>query len=627
MRKIKHVCCGTVFSTVMMSFTAVSLTVQAADPVTFAWNSEDGDLANPLNWTNGVLPPAGVTAQVYGRKGMVTLSKDLALSGQFVVNGKSDFTADFGEYGLDVSNRITIGNYKSSFNNVNLISGRIKGIGDYLWVGADGGCTNTFTASGEGTEVYVKGSLSVGYTSNSCGNVFAVTNGANLTVSNTYACLEAGTKGSGNLIELDGAGSVYVNYFGYVGRITNSCNNRMVLRDIDTAEFKEGFVVGNNVFCERNSLLVTNVANLVTKEIIIGNSGAFNTGEVYLVSSESPVLPNFKIGEGAFSTNNYLMVDGGGNSYELGMPFWTFSLKRPGNMVELRNMNVSYTGSRYFDAQGATNSQYVIGKDATVTSTFTNYTPFNFRKCAPGYGITVDEGQLLLPNKNGNIYLGESASLGREFAFTVKNGGKVDLSGFFNIRTDGCTLDVLSGGMLDASKFICEGNDAVITISNAVLHADSILMPDNTVRGWATNNVIRFIGTAPRMTADSFTNNTTNNVDINSSDNRTGVIFEYVLPENGYETVPLETTGSIWLCGKYCGLRVNASAYKGERKWMTLMRAKSIPIRMGNEAFCAALPQDPELRIDYRFVTVGGVRELQIMVRRPHNKGLVMVLK
>ena len=84
MRKIKHVCCGTVFSTVMMLFTAVSLTVQAADPVTFAWNSEDEDLANPLNWTNDVLPPAGVKAQVYGRKGMVTLSKDLALSGQLV---------------------------------------------------------------------------------------------------------------------------------------------------------------------------------------------------------------------------------------------------------------------------------------------------------------------------------------------------------------------------------------------------------------------------------------------------------------------------------------------------------------------------------------------------------------
>ena len=612
--------CG-VATTVAMLF-AFAIFSCGAD-VTFSGNSWDGDLANPLNWPNGTIPAETGIVTVFGRTGALSLSDDLTVSGNFVINGQSNISAAFGAHCLLAKGMLTVGDYMSSNNNVDFTSGEID-VKSYFRLGSDGGSTNTFRIVNGGTKVLSKNRFGVGWSSNSCRNVLVVTNGADLTVSNAYACLEAGAYGSENLVLLDGAGSIYVHYFGYVGRYAGSCKNRMVVRNVNSAVIKEGFVVGNEEGSTGNSLLVTNVANLTTSQIIIGNSGACNTGEVYLVASESPALPSFKVGVGTFATNCYLLVDGGGNSYAISGGVLTKFTLGKSDTIEFRNITLSYGSSRYFDETTRTNSQFVIGKGATVTSTFTDYPPVNFRDCAPGYGITVDGGRLALPNRNGSIYFGMGKAGAREFAFTVKNNGRIELNNNFTLMNDGGRLDVLSGGELICTNFYCKASEAVITVSNATIRACAIEMPDSTFGGWMTNTVLRFVGTSPRVVAGSFSNCTTNYVEMDSAENRTGVIFEFVLPENGYETVPLEaTSGAIWLCGKYCGMRVDASAYKGDLKWMPLMRAATtISLRMGENALCAGLPRGPELTVDHRIVTVDGRKELQIRVKRP--KGLTI---
>ena len=152
-------------------------------------------------------------------------------------------------------------------------------------------------------------------------------------------------------------------------------------------------------------------------------------------------------------------------------------------------------------------------------------------------------------------------------------------------------------------------------------------MPDNAYGGWATNNVIRFLGTSPRLTAYRFYQRSKGDVEIDSDDNKTGVVLDFVLPENGYDTVPLETERIIWLCGKYCKIRVDASAYRGDRRWMTLMRSNSnnITTKMSEDALCADFPNSPKLTVEHRIVSVeGGAKELQIRVKRPTGFAIIV---
>ena len=115
-----------------------------------------------------------------------------------------------------------------------------------------------------------------------------------------------------------------------------------------------------------------------------------------------------------------------------------------------------------------------------------------------------------------------------------------------------------------------------------------------------------------------------NEAAIDSEENKTGVVFEFVLPENGYETVPVEAGDTIWLRGKYSRMRVDASAYKGDRDWMTVMRAPTLSIAVSS-MFYSELPQTSELTVEHRIVTVNGVKELQIRVIK--HKGFVLVVK
>jgi hypothetical protein len=91
-----------------------------------------------------------------------------------------------------------------------------------------------------------------------------------------------------------------------------------------------------------------------------------------------------------------------------------------------------------------------------------------------------------------------------------------------------------------------------------------------------------------------------------------------------YETVPVEAGDTIWLRGKYSRMRVDASAYKGDRDWMTVMRAPTLSIAVSS-MFYSELPQTSELTVEHRVVTVNGVKELQIRVIK--HKGFVLVVK
>lgn len=571
--------------------------VANADTITLPGASWDGNLANPENWPNDTIPTSGSgDVKLSGLVGDLTLSENLTIGGTytFQVNGGSSVSAAFGEYSLGVPARIAIGD-SSSNNTFDLASGSLNGSAGFF-VGRSGS-SNTLRVSGSGTSVSAANRFIVGYKggSDASGNVLIVTNGASLATSGSSGSLEAGANGSGNKILLDGAGTINVSQNACVGRDAYGCNNRMVVRNVDTAIFTRGIIVGGGEGADGNSLLVTNVANLTSGQIVVGNYGASCKGEVYLASSESSTLPTFKVGSYASASNCYLLVDGGGNSRTIsGGPFSNFTLGGCGNTIELRNMTMTYTSERTITDMSCTNSQFVIGNGASVIST---KSPFAFSNCAPGFGLTVD-------------------------------GGLVSFVNEFKLLSDACRMDVFSGGEVNCQNLYCHAGDVVVTISNATVQASGdIYIPNNAFDGWATNNVIRFLGTSPRMTAYRFYQRSKGDVGIDSDDNKTGVVFDFVLPENGYDTIPLETERIIWLCGKYCKIKVDASAYRGDRRWMPLMRSNNntITTKMSEAALCADFPSSPELTVEHRIVTVGDAKEFQIRVIRP--KGLSIIIK
>ena len=577
-------------------FALALLSVGRAD-VTFpadAPTSWDGNLANPANWPGSTIPSSG-NLIFSGFTGNLTLSDNLTLGTSFRVKGQSSVSAAFGNYALEVANGIVIGADGNAGNTLNLTSGSMNGLAG-VTVGS-AGSSNTLRVSNPGTSLSCTNDIYVGYSGS--GNVLIVTNGANLTKSAVRGnfSVGAGTSPSGNLALLDGAGTINVSRDVYVGN--KGSNNRMVVRNVDTANFSGNIYVGNEAGTCGNSLLITNVSHLTSGPIYIGyNGSAFCTGEVYLASSDSSAWPTFTVGNAASSTNCYLLVDGGGNSRTVsGGPFSNFTLKRTANTVELRNMTMTYGSGQTIDAASCTNAQYVIGKGATVISTATG-SSVAFQNCAPGFGLMIDGGCAVFSNKS------------------------------VNISGDAFRMNVLSGGEVAFSNFTCNARNVDITISNATVRASgTVNMPDNTLDGWATNIVLRFVGTSPRLTSGIFYQLTKGNAGIASDDNKTGVVFDFVLPENGYEAVPFETEKTIYMLGKYCKIRVDASAYRGDRRWMPLMRSNNntIEIKLPEAELCADFPNSPELTVRHRIVAVDGAKELQIQVRRP--EGLIMVYR
>ena len=589
----------------MRSGVALAVSFIGGDP-----SAGSGDLAEPTHWNGGIVPTTTDDIIFYSG-GTVTASVDVAVKDcEFASGGSIDL--NLGSHKLSVS-KLLLGVNSSSGNKITLKSGSLDATSSF-WIGSVGSCNNSLTLTGD-ADVRSTSSLSVGYGSACSGNRLLVGTNATLKIEGTYGCLDAGAYGSDNTAEMVGASNVDVNYFGYVGRYVGSKRNRMVVRDVASAAFKAGIVVGGEDGSTGNSLLISNVTELTTGTIYVGYKGACSTGAVHLASGATK-LPTVNVGRYATATNSFCLVDGAGISVSRTSPFGTCTIYSDDCSVELRNLTITFTDGSYVTS--SQNVQYVIGPGATLSSTFTSYPPLNLRG-REGSGVTVDGGTVSFPNSNGSIKLGEGVANGRGNVFTVKNNGQVGLNSMFRIGTDGCRVNVLSGGTLEAGNFYCEANDATITISNATVRAlNNVDLPRDKYdyTGWATNNTIRFAGTSPLLTA--------NIIRVSDwKDTETGAytaapIFEFAVPESGYDNVPVQANTLIWLRSDRSRLHVDASAYKGSRRWMTLMRAPTLAVADWDQ-FVSEIPENCRAQL----VKVGDNKEVQLQIRQPRG----MVLK
>lgn len=598
--------CGTLFGGV------------AAEDTSFIGVDGTGDLANPDHWSNG-RPTASDKAYFWGPR-TVTASADVEADRCEVAASNGDNFWNLAPYRFKAQT-FAFGATSVHDTHIFLNGGSLVAAGyNAVYVGMNGSSGNSLTldnATLDSGGLVRLGSSNANDGTSGDGNLLLV--GTNATFRTAAARdLYVGEGGDSNVAAFIGSKMVDFGRYVYCGYSAGACNNRFVMRDVEAASFGDNVYVGYSAGADGNSLLVSNVTAMALGSgtaFHIGYAGACSTGAIYMAEGAT-TLPCVRVGTTATATNCFCLVDGGGAS------FTTFSLtkhadlKAAGSSIELRNMTIETTNVQ---AIVATNLHWTLGPGATFRSTFAGWSPLPLY--GADSGITVDGGNILFPNANGNILIG-SRSYGDGMFFDVKNGGKVSISNDLRISADKCRIDVSSGGDLSVKNVIFGGSDTAFTISNATVKVSNqvqLRYEDSDFTGVATNNVLRFVGTRPCLEAESV--RALVRVSGATDDDMVAPIFEFVVPERGYETVPMDGGSLIWLRTNRARLRVDASAYRGDRTWRTLMKARQIAVA-DFDSFVSGIPENCRAR------TVKGadglVKEIQLQIHVPHGTCIVV---
>jgi len=295
--------------------------------------------------------------------------------------------------------------------------------------------------------------------------------------------------------------------------------------------------------------------------------------------------------------------------------------------VELRNGTFTLTDVQRYRTSSA-NRTYVIGRNATLTTTFNNYCPFYQEGSVPTT-IAVDGGTIDFTLSRGAYNMG-SASYGAGGAFKVVNGGTVSLKETFVVGAgagiaDECKVEVRSGGRIQSSDdFYVQTSNNRIIVSNGTIRVRDLRIPSSgnvwpsghALAGQprpATNNVVRIEGES------SFVTSTRYLYSYQDDGQESDVVFEFVVPESGYAEPPVTAGSGVYFQGKV-RLRVDASAYTGKRQWMTVMKTTNGTISIPDmDALVSELPAGCLARFKD-----SSKKELQIKVGE--STGLILLM-
>ena len=592
-----------------IAFVACGLQACVASAAT---SFKGGDLGNPDDWTAG-LPDENTALTFYGATTATNASQDIVAKSLELAHSNARTVWNLG------SHKLTAGAYAfGSGNGIHDVGFLLTGGSliattyNAVYIGGNGACSNTVALDNATLDLSSEGRVTVGQGSGADNNTFVV--GTNATLLIGLRKMDVGENGSRNTAAFIGSKKVQVAGNVTIGSSATACNNRLVMRDVESAEIGGDVYLGYADGAVGNTLLVSNVTSLALGGTIhVGYAGACSTGEIHLAEG-STTLPTIKVGETATAINSHCLVDGAGASLSASFLTTYANIKAAGSSIELRNLTLTTSDTL---ALIDPNLHWVFGPGATFASTYTGYSPLPLY--GANSGMTIDGGALSFPNSNGSIWLG-SRTYGTGAFFAVKDGGIANLHNNFQIATEKCRVDVLSGSTLTANGFYCNASDATVTISNATMDVENVSFPTHSgdYADWATNNVIRFVGTSPSLKAKYLRvwNNKIGN------EYTSAPIFDFVIPEKGYATVPVDVSDTIWFRETpRPRLRIDASAYTGGREWMTLMRAANTISVANFDAFISEIPENCRVRN----VTVDGHKEIQLQVRLP--RGLLMIVR
>lgn len=429
---------------------------------------------------------------------------------------------------------------------------------------------------------------------------------------------------------------------------------KMVLKD-SKATFSGGVVVNNGSFQLEN----LSAGSVYPTSVQLNGNG---TGDVHAeLAVPADYNPrNVTIGSTASAYLRSLIYDAGGGSFaSSSLTGFVSDGPKPNNQdnglanvsVELRNgtftLGLSDVASenaaqRYRPAN--TNRTYIIGPGATLTARESKYGPVFWQEGGTaaygepvlGIAIIADGGTIDFRDPNTGGYNLGSGGWGYGSVFEVKNGGQVKLALNFNVGAESGIADACRVLVGTNGSVVAGGNLGLLTSNNRIVidngsiavkdcwwPTQNSIWPANAAGAWAqfagqpraaTNNVIRFTGETARLTASGGIYSK------RSAAQDVDLALEFVIPADGYAEPPMTAGDSMTFEGTV-RLHVDASAYKGRRQWLTLMKAMTGAISIADpDAFVSELPDGCKVRFK-------DASHKEVVVRVGPPEGLIVIVR
>jgi len=374
-----------------------------------------------------------------------------------------------------------------------------------------------------------------------------------------------------------------------------------------------------------NRLEMADVTNLTINTLKVGMNSWSNRAEIVGKSAFS--LSSLQMGGGA-SGGNYALIDAGtsGAALDISGSFSQFShLAGFGDEIELRNFtaNSTISGSVQWGTN-VTNATLRVGRGCVFNTT--GYITLAF--AGPGCRMVVD-GADWTHGTSGAANDGY-ANIGYNFTdnhLEVINGGRliIKASTLALGNQDRSSITVGDGSEMEVYRIRVNGSDNRLTISNGTFRAtEECSLPSTSISTTvATNNVVSFLGNAPRLIGSGININFYSR---NASDTYGPVKNNYIhfaVPKKGYaaDAPPVETTGSgkniSISAGNFITADVSQFAKRGGKT--LLMRASGTISITNLSELGSKLPENAVLSL--------GADNKELWLRMPDRRGMRISLK
>ena len=434
--------------------------------------------------------------------------------------------------------------------------------------------------------------------------------------------MNVGNYGAMNEVVFDGVTNNVAIGSVVLGQMEGASNNVFRASHVGSLSINT-LTVGKNG--NANRLEMADVTNLTINTLNVGANSWSNRVEI--VGGESLSLTSVKMGGGA-SGGNYALIDAGTSGAELNISggFSQFSqLAGIGDEIELRNFtaNSAISGSVQWGTN-VTNATLRVGRGCVFNTT--GYITLAF--AGPGCRMVVD-GADWTHGTSGAANDGY-ANVGYNFTdnhLEVINGGRliIKASTLALGNQDRSSITVGDGSEMEVYRIRVNGSDNRLTISNGTFRAtEECSLPSTSIAVTvATNNVVSFLGDAPRLIGSGININFFSR---NASDTYGLVKNNYIhfaVPKKGYaaDAPPVETTGSgkniSISAGNFITADVSQFAKRGGKT--LLMRASGTISITNLSELGSKLPENAVLSL--------GADNKELWLRMPDRRGMRISLK
>ena len=443
---------------------------------------------------------------------------------------------------------------------------------------------------------------------------FAGTNAAldiaNMYVGNYGACNEAVFDGVTNGMTMSKV------YLGAEIGATNNVFRAYHVPSMSINDLRVGWH-GNSNFLE-----MSDVTNLTIDTLRVGLDSWSNRAEI--VGRDALSIAHINMG-GYASGDNYALIDAGTSGAALDFSILSHGAGF-GNEIELRNFTADCAVNGFYWGVGVTNATLRVGPGCVFNTTAGGGKDLRLSFEGPGCRLVVD-GADWTHGTNGDANDGYM-NVGHHKTdnhLEVINGGKLIIKastlGFGTM--DDSSITVGDRAEMEMYRIREYGSNNRITISNGTIRItkECSLPATNDDTTITTNNVVEFLGDAPRMIGYGCALNFSSR-DVDGKSLVKNSYIHFVVPKDGYSetTPPLETTD-----GKNIVIQSGNFITLGDSKFTrlggkTLLMRASGTISVSNLAELGSkLPEHATLALS--------ADNKELWLRMPDHHGLSIVFR